>query len=172
MLAPRFITGHLRLRASKLERPAALESFAPKGAESLGLPNSRSANPKIDKSLLVDQELEPAVHDALHVERHRRLVHLHSRVLHHFCVDPIAMGPRLEDDPGKDRRLIGLGLDRAGERHEPLHLEVVADTFAVLERTVLAPDPARLLREAAVSVHTLLWNRSEERRVGKECRSR
>src|SRR5262245_17149866 len=74
------------------------------------------------------------------------------RVLHHLCVDAIAVSARLEHDIGKENRLARLCLNSARERQSHFHVQVVAYTFAEFERAVILPNPAGLLSKAPVGV--------------------
>src|SRR5688572_747865 len=96
----------------------------------------------------IDNRPESAVHHALYVKRHRFRIHLRGelRVLHHLGIDAIAMRPRLVDNPGEHHCLAWLQSGRTGEGNAHLHLEVVADALAELERAVLSPDAPRFLR--------------------------
>src|SRR2546426_1542098 len=108
--------------------------------------------------------LEPAVEHALAVERHVFWI-AHSadaRVFHHLGVDAVAMRARLVNDVSEHHRLAGLGLDSLRERRPEFHGQVVADTFAVFDRAVLAPNLARLLRHATVGVQVPFRNRQNE----------
>src|SRR2546427_12208154 len=51
----------------------------------------------------LNNDLEPAINHAPGVKGHRRPLHhlCHTWVLHDFCVHTIAVGSRLEDDPGE-----------------------------------------------------------------------
>src|SRR5687768_12142176 len=77
----------------------------------------------------LDEDLESAVGHALRIERQRRHVHLHARVLHHLRVDAVAVRARSVDDPREHHRLAGLHPDRLREGHHPLHEEIVADAL-------------------------------------------
>src|SRR6476619_1142145 len=110
----------------------------------------------------LDDDLEPPHCHALHVEGHRLRVHhgLHSRVLHHFRVDAIAIGLRLVDDPGEDDRLPTPELRQF--RETPPRLELVSHGLEIFERAVLAPDLPGLLRDPAVGGQFLLRQRNHE----------
>src|SRR5215510_10819735 len=107
---------------------------------------------------------EAAEDHALAVERHAaRLHHIgQSLILHDLGHDAVALRPRLVDDIGEHHRLAALELDAARERRPLAHLDVVGDAFAHFERTVLAPDFCRLLRQAAVSVELLGRHRNDK----------
>src|SRR5882672_2379196 len=77
-------------------------------------------------ALRLDEDLEAAVEHAFVVEGH-------GLGIHHLRVDAITMRARLEHDPRERHRLAGLELDASRERHAHLHVQVVADTFPVLE---------------------------------------
>src|SRR5688572_27945004 len=112
----------------------------------------------------IDNRPESAVHHALHIKRHRFRIHLRGelRILHHLGIDAIAMRPRLVDDPGEHHRLAWLQSSQARERNAHLHLEVVAEALAELERAVLSPDATRFLRYTAVGVDVLLRDGDDE----------
>src|ERR1043166_9451941 len=107
-------------------------------------------------ALQLEERLEAAVDQALAVERQVRHFGLEPRVRHHFCVDFVALGARLGDDPGKDDDLVVLCLHRARERGELAVGDIVADALDVSGRTVLLPDFTDLARESLVGFQILL----------------
>src|SRR6202022_2824265 len=101
---------------------------------------------------------KPAIDHPLGVDRQLLRVH-HVRqplVGHHLGVDSVALRARLIGDPGEHHGLARLELDAAWERGELPDLDVHGNPFAVFQRTVLAPDLARLLRHAAVGPQVFL----------------
>src|SRR5687767_38391 len=89
--------------------------------------------------------------------------HIHHliepRILHHLGVHAVAVLAGLKYNPREYYRLAALLLDRAREWHAKLHLEIIARAFPVLERAVIPPNLARLLRHPAVGFQVLLWHR-------------
>src|SRR6266404_9426796 len=77
-------------------------------------------------------------------------------------VDAVALRARLVGDPGKYHRLARLELDAAREGGELADLDVVCHPFAVIQRAMLAPDLAGLLRHAAVGGKVLLRHRDDK----------
>src|SRR6266478_7111951 len=133
---------------------------------SLILPRSESSEtvlPRYRASRL-HETLEPAIDHALGVERQRLGVHHAGQPLvgHHPGVDAVALRARLVGDPGKYHRLARLELDAAREGGELADLDVVCHPFAVIQRAMLAPDLAGLLRHAAVGGKVLLRHRDDK----------
>src|SRR6266436_9621407 len=108
--------------------------------------------------------LKPAIDHALGIERQRFGVHHAGQPLvgHHPGVDAVALRARLVGDPGKYHRLARLELDAAREGGELADLDVVCHPFAVIQRAMLAPDLAGLLRHAAVGGKVLLRHRDDK----------
>lgn len=102
--------------------------------------------------------LKPAEGHVLDVERHRLQIHIReARVLHHLCLDAIAMHSRLEYDPRKKHCFAAFELDHVRKRHSHLYVQLVADVFPELEVSVLPHlTPTGLLRDAAVSIDIAL----------------
>src|SRR5437899_12598164 len=117
-----------------------------------------SARPAISR---LENRLKPAVKHALAVEGHRTGIHHRSEasIFHHLGVYAVAMRARLEHDIREHHRLAGLGLHLSWEWNSPLYREVVANTFLVIQRAVLAPNLSRLLRDPSVGLQVFLWNR-------------
>src|SRR5262249_28395849 len=81
-----------------------------------------------------------------------------ARVFHHFGIDAIAVGARLVHDIGEHHRLSRLEFDALRERRVLARLDVVGDALDVLERAVVTPDLARLLRHAPIDRQFLFRN--------------
>jgi hypothetical protein len=118
----------------------------------------------LEQALGGDKDLKAAIDHALGVERHRLPVHHLGEplVLHDLGVDAVAMGARLEGDPGEGHRLVGLELDAAREGRELSHLDVIGDAFAKLERAVLAPNLAGFPRHAPIGLDAHLLDGHHE----------
>lgn len=113
-----------------------------------------------ESELRLDHYLEPAVDHPCAIEGHVfRIAHvMDTRIFHHFRVDAVAVGARLEQDVREDHRLAGFGLGVFCKRYAHLRCEIVADALFVVESAVLAPDLRRLLREASIRLQVFLWN--------------
>lgn len=136
------------------------------GPVALGDPEAASVRRTgaLEQALGGDKDLKAAIDHALGVERHRLPVHHLGEplVLHDLGVDAVAMGARLEGDPGEGHRLVGLELDAAREGRELSHLDVIGDAFAKLERAVLAPNLAGFPRHAPIGLDALLLDGHHE----------
>src|SRR5206468_6246677 len=77
-------------------------------------------------------------------------------------VGQISLLARLEHDPGEDHRLVRTGLGQFRERHQVLHVQVVANALPVVERAVLLPDRRGLFGNAPVVLDPILPNRDDE----------
>src|SRR5204862_4095420 len=109
------------------------------------------------------QALEAAIDHPLAVEWRWPFRHLlEPRVRHHLGVDLVALGARLVGDPGEYDGFARLQLDAARERGELADLDVIGDPFAVIQRTVFAPDLAALLRKADIGIEFLLRHGDDE----------
>src|SRR5262249_55292068 len=74
----------------------------------------------------------------------------------------ISLLARLEHDPGEDHRLVRTDLGQLRERHQALHVQIVADALPVVERSVLLPDRRGLFGNAPVVLDPILLNRDDE----------
>src|SRR5262245_11444910 len=108
--------------------------------------------------------LEPAEDHPLGVERHALDVahHVHPLVLHHLCVDAVAMLARLVHDVGEDHRFAVLLLDAARERCPLAPAHVVGHGLDVVRRAVLEPDFAGDARDAAIGLKFSFRDRNDE----------
>src|ERR1700737_640402 len=118
----------------------------------------RPSRPRRKLASRLHKAFEAAKDHPLGVERQRPGVHHigHPLVGHHLGVDAVALRARPVSDPGEHHGLPWLELDAARERGALSTLDVVSDPFPVIQRAVPAPDLARLLRHAAVSLKILL----------------
>src|SRR5215813_5481220 len=107
---------------------------------------------RMARSSGLDQRLESAPEHALAGEGHLLRVH-HVReplVAQDLLEDAVAVTARLVDDVGEHDGLSRLELHALGKGRALARLHVVADALQIFQRTVLAPDLARLARQAAV----------------------
>src|ERR1700738_2133278 len=118
----------------------------------------RPSRPRRKLASRLHKAFEAAKDHPLGVERQRPGVHHigHPLVGHHLGVDAVALRARPVSDPGEHHGLPWLELDAARERGALSNLDVVSNPFPVIQRAVPAPDLARLLRHAAVSLKILL----------------
>src|SRR5260370_1687439 len=133
---------------------------------SLILPRSESSEtvlPRYRASRL-HETLEPAIDHALGVERQRLGVHHAGQPLvgHHPVVDAVALLARLVGDPGEHHGFPRLELDAARKRGALSDLDVLGHPFPVIQRAMLSPDLAGLLRHAAVSRKVFLGHRHDK----------
>ena len=111
-----------------------------------------------------DGGIEPAVEHALTIEGHvLGITHRgDARVFHDLGVYCIPLLAGFVNDVGKKDRFAPLQLDDFGERPAERALQVVADTFLVIERAVFFPDLAGLLRHFQISGEFLFGNGNNE----------
>src|SRR3989449_8025842 len=101
---------------------------------------------------------------ALAVERHCLGIH-HLReplILHRLGVDAVAVLARLVADVGKHDGLAGLQFHAPRERSHLAALHIIGHALAVFERTVVAPDFSRELRDPAIGCELFLRNRHDK----------
>src|SRR5688572_24277143 len=105
----------------------------------------------------LDDRLEAAPEHALAVERQVLRVHvllplrIRFEVLHRLAVDTVALATRAVDDEREHDDLAAFQLHAPRERGALADIDVVRDRLHVLERAVLHPDLAGVLRHAPVS---------------------
>jgi len=120
--------------------------------------------PATPERLDLYEDFESAVDHTLRVEGHGLRVHRRdARVLHDFCIDPIAMCPGLEYDPREYHSFSSLALDHFGKRNAPLPVKIISHTFPVLEGPMLTPNLSCFLSDATVCLQALRRHRQDDR---------